>query len=624
MNYKIEKGILYRDGKAVFGLGESYYPSFNECKFPVKPEDDRMGEMKKDLAMMAEMGFNHVRFAALGDVALEDGELRISTPFIDAMTEEAEKNGMSVSIRQQGFAVNLRNFPDVEMVDWNGVRQNTKWFDFIRTTLHHEGVLEDNRTYAAGLARHFDTFPNVVGYQIYNEPHYPGVAMYDYHPEAIRAYRKWLVERKVLTAEEAETYEPPRSRREQSPRFWALWRIFSRDSITAFLNNAAHAASAVSEKPTFSCFTAAPLAYRNVYHGCDLFANGRSMGLVGYTSYIHAVGADAAVLSLQADTCQCAAELAGTESWCVELDSRTYIPPSVYNKGTFTVVGAGTKGIVYYQWRGDQPVPGVPHPNSCGLLNYDGTKTANFENAAMLNRFLIRHNDLIMQARRRHEGVGLLHSDYAAFCCDAMENGDKVNSNKERRNSYLTAYTETYRALRATGVSVSITDAPGLEENPFNIRVLLLPAAQLLSPREQAAVAAFRKKGGKVYLMCETGDVTASHGWRMQEDRERTYEEKVFWHRLTPGDVLDTEGIRPAVTCTEPRAFVQTLDTPTGLLTVLTNTSPVKETLSVSLQTAQTVTRAIFCTPDEERVLDVKNGCVTVEIRDGGFVIFEK
>ena len=95
--YKIQKGILYKGGKPTFCLGQSYYPSFNPTKFPVPEDGDRMGEMKKDLAGMAQMGFNHVRFAALGEVTQD---LQVKTPFIDAMTEEAEKNGLSVSIRQ--------------------------------------------------------------------------------------------------------------------------------------------------------------------------------------------------------------------------------------------------------------------------------------------------------------------------------------------------------------------------------------------------------------------------------------------------------------------------------------------------------------------------------------------
>ena len=70
--YRVENGFLHKDGKRLFVLGESYYPSFHPCKFPVKPEDDRYGEMEKDLKMMAQAGFNHVRFAALGEASYHD------------------------------------------------------------------------------------------------------------------------------------------------------------------------------------------------------------------------------------------------------------------------------------------------------------------------------------------------------------------------------------------------------------------------------------------------------------------------------------------------------------------------------------------------------------------------
>lgn len=119
--YQIEQGILTRDGKKQFALGQSYYPSFHKSKYPVPPEGDRVGEMKKDLAHMARLGFNHVRFAALGLCRLDDsGKLVIDTPFVDAMIREAEKLNISVSVRLQGYAVNLRDFKDVAMVDQHG------------------------------------------------------------------------------------------------------------------------------------------------------------------------------------------------------------------------------------------------------------------------------------------------------------------------------------------------------------------------------------------------------------------------------------------------------------------------------------------------------------------------
>ena len=63
--YNINNSILEKDGEKVYAIGQSYYPSFHEEKYPVPPHGDRIGEMKKDLKEMAEMGFNHVRFATI-------------------------------------------------------------------------------------------------------------------------------------------------------------------------------------------------------------------------------------------------------------------------------------------------------------------------------------------------------------------------------------------------------------------------------------------------------------------------------------------------------------------------------------------------------------------------------
>ena len=95
--------------------------------------------------MMAEAGFNHVRFAALGDVTYDAENQTISYdgPFVDAMTREAEKNDLSVSVRLQGFSVNLRGFKDAELIDERGKTPNFAWSDFVRSTLNHPGILED-------------------------------------------------------------------------------------------------------------------------------------------------------------------------------------------------------------------------------------------------------------------------------------------------------------------------------------------------------------------------------------------------------------------------------------------------------------------------------------------------
>ena len=623
--YQIKNSILYKDGKKTFALGQSYYPSFHPSKFPVPPDGDRIGEMKKDLAGMAQTGFNHVRFAALGDVALkEDGSVSVDTPFIDAMIEEAAKNDLSVSVRQQGYSVNLRGFENVSMIDWNGTPQGTYWSDFIRTTLRHEGILEDNRVFAKALAEHFEQFDNLIGYQIYNEPHYPGDQVFDYHETTIEAYRKWLVEKKIMTEEEAADYQPPRGRKEQSERMWALWRLFARDSLTNFLDTSSDASKTGSSLPTFSCLTPDQLSSRAVYRHPDFFANAKSMDLVGYTSYQRPQGAEYFTLCLLSDVAQCAAELEGKESWCIELDSRTYIPLSVYNRETYATLGSGCKGIVYYQWRGDCPVEGVPHPNSCGILNYDGSKTKNFDNAVNVNRFIIEMNDLLMNAKRKHEGIGLLHSDYAIYLCDARENGDKQARNTDIHNSYLMEYTQTYRELREAGYTVAVTDAEHLEKNPLGIKVLFVPHLNMLSPEELEAVEAFRLAGGEVYQIVRTRGDTMSIGFWKYDTAVRSYEETRFDMAHTVYDVADACGIYPDAEPLSRQVGVQTLEGEDYKLIVLTNTAIHKATISPKIRVGFPFTTAKCFAMDGEKEVTVQGNEITVkEITDGGILLIK-
>ncbi len=623
--YQIKNSILCKDGKKRFVLGESYYPSFHPCKFPVPPEGDRIGEMKKDLAGMAEAGFNHVRFAALGNVTLnEDGSLSVDTPFIDAMTEEAAKNGLSVSIREQGYTVNLRNFEDVLMIDWNGTPQGTYWSDFIRTTMCHEGILEDNKVFAKAVAEHYEKFDNVVAYQIYNEPHYPGNHVFDYHETFIAAYRKWLVEKGHMTAEEAADYQPPRGRKEQSEHMWALWRLFAQEALTHFLNHASDSSKLGSSRPTFTCLTLDQTSASAVYRHTDFFANAKSMDLVGYTSYQRPQGAEYHALCLPSDIAQCAALLEGKEAWCIELDSRTYIPHSVYNRETYATLGTGCKGIVYYQWRGDCPVEGVPHPNSCGILNYDGTKTKNFDNAVNVNRYITGLNDLLVNANRAHEGFGILHSDYAIFLCDARENGDKQARNTDLHNSYLMEYTQTYRELREAGYTVAITDAEHLDANPLGIRVLFVPHLNMLSPGEQEAVERFRLAGGEVYQCINARATTLCVGYWKYDTVVKSYEETRFDMSHTVCDVADATGIYPTAEPLTRQVGVQSLKGDDYHLIVLTNTAIAKKTISPKIRVNIPFTTAECIAMDGKKEVIVDGNEITIkDITDGGILVIK-
>ena len=621
--YQIKNSILERDGKKVLALGQSYYPSFHKAKFPVPPEGDRIGEMKKDLRMMAEMGFNHVRFAAIGLTKLgDDGEVIIDTPLVDAMIEEADRCGLSVSVRLQGYAVNLRDFKDVTMIDGNGTAQDmTVWFDFIQTTMHHEGILEDNVTHAQALSRHYAKNPNVVGFQIYNEPHYPGREFFDYHPAAIAAYRRWLVEHDILTKKEAAKYQPPKNRREQGERMWALWRIFSRDSLTMFLDNASNASKAAVGLPTYTCFTSDQGERYNTWRGTDLFANARSMDIVGYTCYRHSMGAANSLLTLIGDIAQCAAELEGKQAWCIELDSRTYIPPHLFNRNTYATMGCGLKGLVYYQWRGDCPVPGVPHPNSCGLLNYDGTKTANFDNGARAVAFLKAMNDYLVNAHRSRDGIGLLHSDYAAFLCDARENNLERRSDPNGvNNSLMDAYTFLYRDLRRAGYTVAITDAAHLDDNAMDVRVLYVPVLELLDTDEREAVDRFCTKGGRVFT-CVPGRPFA---FREYPVIRGTYQENVYAFQHTIYDIAHLTGIHSQAYSLDPDVLIQMLEGEEYKLMVITNVSSVRESLTARIRLNIPVKEAVCRAMDGDKPVQIVGDEMIIgNITDGAIVILK-
>ena len=627
--YKTKKGLLFKDEKKILALGESYYPSFHTAKYPVPPEGDRIGEMKKDLKQMRDMGFNHVRFAALGEVKLEaDGTVSVKTPFIDAMIEEAGRLGLSVSVRLEGYSVNLRGFKDYAPINWKGEvmdESKTQWYDFIKTTVCHDGLLEDDRTHAAALAKHYAKYPNVIGFQIYNEPHLPGKECCDYHPRTIEKYRAWLLERGIMTKDELEGYEPPRSREEQGPKMWALWRLFSRDALTAFLKNAADAAKAAApELSTYTCYTSNAISPKNTTNGTDYFRGALDMDILGYTTYVRAIGPHYPALRLQLDLATSAAKLAGNETWCIELDSRTYIPLHLFNRNTYLSLGAGIKGLVYYQWRGDYPAVGVPYPNSCGLLNYDGTKTRNYDNAARAVKLINEMNDLLMGAERIHEGIGILHSDYAGFYCDALEQKGQTVIDDSTPNSYLLEYVATYRELIEASYSVDVVNAEALDENKFGIKALFVARPEFLSEEELAAVERFRKRGGHVYRQIETEYPTPLISFREVVDDDENYYKKVYHEILTARDAAELTGIYPTVKSSDPTVAAQLLVGEGYKIITLTNTSAVRMTNSTTLNVNFKFEKATFKSFDAQGTLTARNGEITVkDFTDGGFIIIE-
>lgn len=617
--YKVKNGILEKNGKKVFCIGQSYYPSFHHAKYPVPPEGDRIGEMEKDLRMMSEMGFNHVRYAAIGDVKLKDEEtLEINTPFVDTMIEEADKNDMSVSVRLEGYVVNLHDYKDVLMIDNKGNPQDTSiWLDFIQSTLHHEGLKADNIFHAQEMAKHYMKFDNMVAYQIYNEPHYPSGDFFDYHPCAISAYRKWLVENDIMSEEEAKTYEPPRSRKEQSPDMWALWRIFSRDSLTKFLGDAALSASKASGLSSYTCYTTCQGSGWSPFRGVDYYGGIKDMDIAGYTTYINAEGSNYYTMTKICDMNYTAAKLENKETWCIELDSRTKIPPRIFNKNTYAVLGSGAKGILYYQWRGDYPSEATPIPNGCGIVNYDGSKTPNFENASKMVSFINRMSDYVVNSEPVNCGIGILHSDYSTFYCDALENENKAISEIEY-NSCTADIEKIYTDVRKAGFSAHIVPSEALEENKLKLKILFVPKAATLSEKEKLHINKFIENNGNVYEYVTTAFESGYKPYGQKTDLYMPFME--FY------DLTKLYNMIPHVKSDNSSAALQLLEGKDYNLIVITNTSCHEETIKANIQCNFDFKTATFCSSltEDKQLMTVGNKIIVDEINDGGIIILNK
>ena len=613
--YSMKNGILYQDGKAVFCVGLSYYPSYHEKKVPVPETGDRVGEMKKDLRRMKEAGFHLVRAAAIGDVKRVDGEIEIQTEFIDQFLDECDAVDIASMMRLQGYSMNLSGQTGFYMINAEGREiDRTIWYDFLQNCLHHEGILRDNDDGTRALAKHYRSHPNLVSFQTYNEPHYPSSSgLYDYHPDAVRAYRKWLVDKGLMQEEEAQQVEPPHVRpgRGEDVRPWVYWRLFSLEAMSNFLNHTADVAKEVDgEIESLTCLTPVPTMVENVNHGISFFDNAKRMDTLGITHYINVFSAPYYQACLALDNAESAAAANGKHCWLIEYDARTDIPVRKLYQETYMAVGAGLKGIMYYQWRGDHIFPDSPEGNGFGFINYDGTVTEHYDEKIAMVTLLNQLSDYTVNAERKRCHTAVLYSNHAFMSADAIDNAEKTV-----RNTWLELFTAMYKELRREGITVDVVESDTLKANPLEVRVLFVPHFEWLSEQEQAEVKAFQQAGGSVF----TGKLATL----AVEELGREYN-KFERGGIDICDALEMCGIEPVIASSDRQLMVQVIEGEGYAVACLNNISAVRERLNhVTLELKQVQAgSAVLYTPYSETDLCVENGRILIpEIIEGGFLL---
>ena len=497
--YCLKNGILYIDGKAVFGIGSHYYPSYHPKKVPVPENGDRFGEMKRDFADMKAARVNIVRTAALGTFSEKGDVINGSFPLGEAIAEELEKNGIALTVRLNGYDNGINEYPDEKMLDENGKPLENCWSQFITNSVCHEGAKNDNARVTRACADFFGRFKNVVGFQIFNEPAFPCDGFYDYNPSAIEEYRK------ECARAGARNTEPPRRRPfyDEDPEPWIRWRLFNSEKFNDYLNFLAeNAKSRKPEAETFTCMTCCPVQIGSSMRGADFFRVAEKMDIVGITLYLDCKGAFYYEHSRVMDYAESAAASFGKHFWLIEYNAKTDMSARDFEVETYAAIGSGVKGIMYYQWRGDYVFGDSPEPNGFGMVYNDRAPTAKYSSALKMHGLLYRAGGKIVCKERVKQGVGILHSEHANAYYDAICNGGiKRAWNGKEANVF--SIMNVYRKFKREFVSLCAVRASELDKLPFKLGALIVPAENGLSDEEKADVSLFKKRGGEVFYYDE-------------------------------------------------------------------------------------------------------------------------
>lgn len=551
--YTMKNGILFKNGKPQIGLGTSYFASYHPEKYPVAPEDNRLEQMKLDIRDIAEYGFNNVRTAAIEQLWWEGEQVKMDFPFIDAMVEEISRCGMSSVVRLNGYSMNHRNHPENTPVDQNGEHHQTT---FVWDCLSNEEVLSDAYTATAAQAVHFSGFPDMVGYQIYNEPAYPwtGGSYYDYSAPSIRAYRKWLVEKGLLSQEEAADCQPPKSPPQAGGDFrqWLWFRMFNTERMTNLLtslNRAAKDADPKSESMTnmMNC----PFAPGTARMGEDYFPVAEGMDYLGLDLYSPQRGMSYYFNDLVLSAVECAAAVQGKHAWIVEYCCRTHMTIEDMEREGINALGAGFKGINYYAWRSD--VLG-PEGGLGGIIRADRSKTPKYEEGKKLLSLIGKLSEELASAHRVRDGVAILYSTYANNYSDALGADAPVQTRTLR----------IHAQLKEHGVTADYLTAEALEQNSLGTRLLLVPALEFLSPKEQETLELYAQNN-PVFLYSDGGNDLGFHkhpacpdklnGFPLEQNWCYKAGEVRVWHfRLK--EVLEIAGIQPDFSVVSPRGSI--------------------------------------------------------------------
>ncbi len=512
---------------------------------PPEPSPDAWAQ---DLARMRETGLQLVKLWAMWGW-MEPAEGRYRFEEFDRLFDLAHRVGLRVLpnlILECAPWWAQDRFPDGLWTSADGyrprlqIRSNTPAGGWPGLCLNHPGVRGAAEAFTRAVVDRYAGHPALWGWDVWNEPSIEPArepqwglverALFCYCPATVHAYRAWLQERHGsldhLNAAWGRCYgdwsqvEPPRKPR-TGYTDWIAWRLFSATNIAALLRWRAEEVKARDPAHPVVSHAGWPtiLQKQPELRGADDWRMAEQVEIWGMSAY--PIGPERwreSELDLGLDWTRRAAR--GRPFWLAEIQAGPHVKgardaepaPEDLERWCWRAIFSGASGVLYWQWRSQ--LSGYESPGY-GLCGPDGGPTPRTAAASRMARQL-RDLDGHLPGRIPKAEVAVLFT-YEGYLHEWCRAGDSVLA----RASVLGAYelfwsrnipVDPLRAEELEALAGATADAHRERGEGLPYKLLLLPAAFVMSTRVGAAVARYVENGG--WVIAEAGLSTwTDDGW---------------------------------------------------------------------------------------------------------------
>lgn len=514
-------------------FGSSYYPPHHD------PAD-----WPRDLDRMAAAGLTVIRTAELlaSWDRIEVARHRYEFGWLDRIFDLAAERGIRVLLgtgSQNPPIWMLDEWPDLPVKSRDGTPYPTAtmwgW-----ACKDHPGYRAEVDRWVRVLAGRYADRPNLLGWQIDNEPGYPFIPwrrdamdLYCYCEHTEVAWRDWLRVRygDLDALSDAWRWDPTHHRysawsQVRAPRSmpvewgvvtaWLDWRSFTAERLADFVGAQSELLHQLSPgHPTSTnVFIWSRHDAFGVQMGMDPWRLAGRVDAIGYDLYPsidERFLREPEYVAMYLDYARSCAGATGSELWLNEIESGPLNgwvlgPDHDTTAADITrinadVLGAGSRLTLYQGYREWDCIP----IHWGALVDLHGEPTARYTAAGAVARAAVAETDLLRDAEPRPPAVAILIDVDNAVVCQGMAAGEVL----------LDCVRGAYRALH--GFEVGFVTPAEVAGCPA--RLLVLPFAMVLAASTGVALAAYVERGGHLLSFAKAG-MLDGRGW---------------YHRTRPG-----------------------------------------------------------------------------------------